>query len=111
MRNILFAVTLLSFSLSCTVNSEKKETEKEQVEPEKEMATINFQKHYDAFNVNGCFVLLDEKSGRYRVFNENQRDSAFTPASTFKICNSFISFNRLFFYRLIFAKAIGIFLL
>lgn len=41
--------------------------------------------------VQGCFALLDNGTGEFTVYNlERYRDSAYLPASTFKIINSLI---------------------
>ena len=47
----------------------------------------------DAFltkSLNGTFFLFYMKAGSYSIYNEARSDSAFSPASTFKICNSLI---------------------
>lgn len=40
--------------------------------------------------MSGSFILYDETEDTYRFYNQEQADTAFTPASTFKICNSMI---------------------
>lgn len=50
----------------------------------------DFKKYYEQFNVEGSFVLYDAQTDRYTVFNEEQFKQTFSPASTFKICNSLI---------------------
>lgn len=50
----------------------------------------DFKKYYDQFNVEGSFVLYDPSKNHYIVYNQAQFEKAFTPASTFKICNSLI---------------------
>lgn len=58
-----------------------------------ESTTINrpdFKKHYDKYKVSGSFLLFDQKKNRYIVYNQEQTKQQFTPASTFKICNSLI---------------------
>lgn len=49
-----------------------------------------FGKYYEDNGVVGSFALLDEKNNRYVLFNPQQFDRPFLPASTFKICNSLI---------------------
>jgi beta-lactamase class D len=50
----------------------------------------DFKTFYDQFNVDGSFVLYDQKKDHFIYCNENQCNEQFTPASTFKICNSLI---------------------
>jgi len=50
----------------------------------------DFKKYYDQFQVQGSFVLYDQKKNNYIYYNQEQADQAFTPASTFKIPNSLI---------------------
>jgi beta-lactamase class D len=48
--------------------------------------------YFDSSNVEGCFALYDNGRNEFTVYNlERYRDSAFTPASTFKIVNSLIA--------------------
>ncbi|MBE7173517.1 MAG: class D beta-lactamase [Williamsia sp.] len=49
------------------------------------------KKYFDAEGVNGCFALLDNGQGTFAIYNlPRYRDSAYLPASTFKIVNSLI---------------------
>ena len=50
----------------------------------------SFQKYYDEFEVSGSFVLYDIKNNQYTFHRKEQYERPFTPASTFKICNSLI---------------------
>ena len=50
----------------------------------------DFKKYYDQFEVKGSFLLYDQQKDKYLVYNQAQTNQAFTPASTFKICNSLI---------------------
>lgn len=54
----------------------------------------NLQKFYDQYKVEGSFILYDQKNEKYTIYNEGQRNTPFTPASTFKICNSLISLEE-----------------
>lgn len=48
-------------------------------------------KYFKDNQVDGCFALLNNGTGEFTVYNLNRyRDSAFLPASTFKIVNSLI---------------------
>lgn len=54
-----------------------------------EDATI--KKYFDENKVEGCFGLFDNGHGSFTVYNVDRfRDSAYLPASTFKIVNSLI---------------------
>lgn len=50
----------------------------------------DFQKYFDKYKVQGCFLLYDLSKDKYTVYNEKERTQSFTPASTFKVCNSLI---------------------
>jgi beta-lactamase class D len=50
----------------------------------------DFKKYYDEYNVTGSFVLYDQNQDKYIFYNQSQFEQPFTPASTFKICNSLI---------------------
>jgi beta-lactamase class D len=50
----------------------------------------DLQKHFDRFHLRGSFVLYDLKDNTWILSNQNQFKKEFTPASTFKICNSLI---------------------
>jgi beta-lactamase class D len=52
---------------------------------------LNLQKHFDKNRVSGCFGLFDNGKGEFTLYNTSRfRDSAYLPASTFKIVNSLI---------------------
>ena len=75
MRYILFA-SLIAI-VSCSPNNVK--TDKE------------IGKFFDEAGVEGCFALMNNANGEFTVHNlRRYRDSAFLPASTFKIVNSLI---------------------
>jgi len=50
----------------------------------------DFKKFYDDYNVEGSFVLYNQGEAKFTFYNESQFKQEFTPASTFKICNSLI---------------------
>lgn len=50
----------------------------------------DFKKYYDQFNVRGSFALYDAQAKKYTLYNKDQFTEPFSPASTFKICNSLI---------------------
>lgn len=50
----------------------------------------DFKKYYDQFNVEGSFVLYDPQVDKYIFYNQDQFEQTFSPASTYKICNSLI---------------------
>ncbi|WP_316834539.1 class D beta-lactamase [Pedobacter nutrimenti] len=51
----------------------------------------DFKKFYDKYKVQGSFMMYDQKNDQYTIYNEAQTSVPFTPASTFKICNSLVS--------------------
>lgn len=53
--------------------------------------TRDLKKFYDRYQVSGSFILYDQKHDKYIYYNKEQAKMPFTPASTFKICNSLIS--------------------
>jgi beta-lactamase class D len=71
----LFIASLIVIS-SCSVNK----------------ATINndLKKYFDSANVDGCFSLLDNATGKITVYNMKLDTQRVLPASTFKIVNSLI---------------------
>lgn len=58
-------------------------------EPKQEIRN-DFKKYYQEFNVDGSFALFNENENKFILFNQGQFNKAFSPASTFKICNSLI---------------------
>ncbi|MBO9619830.1 MAG: class D beta-lactamase [Niabella sp.] len=51
----------------------------------------SLKKYFDENHLTGCFALLDNGTGDFTVYNlARYRDSAYLPASTFKIVNSLI---------------------
>ena len=50
----------------------------------------DLKKFYDQYKVYGSFVLCDQSNDKYIFYNQSQFKQPFTPASTFKICNSLI---------------------
>lgn len=50
----------------------------------------DFIKYYDQYNVEGSFVLYDPQDNKYIFYNQDQFEQTFSPASTYKICNSLI---------------------
>lgn len=50
----------------------------------------DFKEYYDKFHVEGSFALFDENLNKYIFYNQKQFKQPFTPASTYKICNSLI---------------------
>lgn len=53
-------------------------------------ARDDFKKYYDQFRVEGSFVLYDQNKDQFIYYNQPQLTQPFSPASTFKICNSLI---------------------
>lgn len=59
----------------------------------KDVIRNDFKKYYDKFNVRGSFVIYSQNEDAYTYYNKEQTFQAFTPASTFKICNTLISLD------------------
>jgi beta-lactamase class D len=55
------------------------------------LARPDWQSYYDRAGVHGCFVLHDAGAKRVQVYNAARCDSAFLPASTYKIFNSLVA--------------------
>jgi beta-lactamase class D len=79
-RLIKISVVLLVVLLSVS-SSTKKPTN---------IVRDDLKKHYDQYKVTGSFVLYDPQELRYTFCNKSQYEKEFSPASTFKICNSLI---------------------
>jgi len=76
MRYFLFFLLFLCF-FSCTPNNVNVDE--------------SLGKHFKNNKVQGCFALLDNGTGKFTIYNLGRyRDSAYLPASTFKIINSLI---------------------
>ncbi|MEN9997108.1 MAG: hypothetical protein RI922_98 [Bacteroidota bacterium] len=72
-----FFILSLIFIASCANKEQHKE------HPE-------FKKYFNKYAVSGSFVLFDPQENEYYHYNKTQFNTAYTPASTFKICNSLI---------------------
>jgi beta-lactamase class D len=49
------------------------------------------EKYFTSNKVNGCFAVFNNGAGSFNIYNlERYKDSAYSPASTFKIVNSLI---------------------
>jgi beta-lactamase class D len=76
MRSFLFII-IVSLFTACSPNN----------------VTIDnsFKKYFDEQKSDGCFGIFNNGSGQFTIYNlARYRDSAFLPASTFKIVNSLI---------------------
>lgn len=51
----------------------------------------DFKSYFDSYDVKGSLVIYDEKNDVFTVYNSNQLNQPYTPASTFKIPNSLIA--------------------
>lgn len=78
-KHLIFSLFLVVFGLmSCSENKTSTEIRSD------------FKKYYDQFQVEGSFVLYDQEHDTYIIYNQDQFQQGFSPASTFKICNSLI---------------------
>jgi beta-lactamase class D len=76
MKGFLFSIIVFVF-LGCSPNNVKTDD--------------SLQKYFTENKVTGCFALLDNGTGNFTIYNlARYRDSAYLPASTFKIINSLI---------------------
>jgi len=77
MRVLGVSLSVISLLFSCSINNVKID---------------NGLKHFFVENhVNGTFALFDNGTGQFTIYNlKRYRDSAYLPASTFKIVNSLI---------------------
>lgn len=78
---IVFLFFLLVGIASCKTTSEIHYVKEE----------LDVKIFYDSLNVEGCFLLYDLQEKTCKVYNNQLVDSAYTPASTFKIPNSIIA--------------------
>ena len=54
----------------------------------------NIKRNFDSFHVSGTFGLYDNGTGQFTIYNLSRfKDSAFQPASTFKIVNALVGFE------------------
>ncbi len=74
---LLPVATLICLVSSCSLNNIKEDP--------------SLEKYFTENKVTGCFALFDNGTGEFQVYNlARYRDSAYLPASTFKIVNSLI---------------------
>lgn len=88
MRCFCFSVILLtagSTLLSCS--NEKKKSE---LKIKLDVVRNDFEELFNQNEVTGSFVMYDENNDLFTFVNQDQFKTEFTPASTFKICNSLI---------------------
>lgn len=76
-RSLVFVIGLFMAFAACSPNN---------VTEDKSLKV-----YFDSADVTGCFGMFDNAQGSFTVYNLSQfRDSAYLPASTFKIVNSLI---------------------
>jgi beta-lactamase class D len=77
MRKLFLTSCILALICSCAVNNVKEDE--------------SLAKYFNEHNLTGTFALFDNITGEFTVYNiDRYRDSAYLPASTFKIVNSLI---------------------
>ena len=54
----------------------------------------DFKKHFDKYEVDGCFVLFNQSGNEYIRYNSNLCDTGYIPASTFKIPHALIALEE-----------------
>jgi beta-lactamase class D len=72
---LFFTIIILASVVACHKKDEVRE---------------DFQQYYDEYEVSGSFVLYNLNEDYYVFYNQEQFNTPYTPASTFKICNSLI---------------------
>lgn len=80
MKNVIIAFCVLSAGLfsACNTNNITQDN--------------GLKKYFDDNKVEGCFGLFDNGQGHFTIYNmPRYRDSAYLPASTFKIFNSLVA--------------------
>ena len=50
----------------------------------------DYKSYFKQYKVDGSFVLYNQNDKSYSIYNKSQFEQEFTPASTFKICNTLI---------------------
>lgn len=77
MPKLVSAAFFISFLWSCSVNNIREDE--------------SLSKYFKQHNVDGTFAMFDNGTGEFTIYNiERYRDSAYLPASTFKIVNSLV---------------------
>jgi len=77
MLRIFYFLLTASWFISCSPNNVKIDK--------------SLEKYFKEDNVEGCFGMFNNGNGQFTVYNlDRYKDSAFSPASTFKIVNSLI---------------------
>jgi beta-lactamase class D len=78
MRSLVVVAFILTLIYSCAVNNATEDK--------------SLEKYFKENKVHGTFALFDNITGEFTVYNmERYRDSAYLPASTFKIVNALIA--------------------
>jgi beta-lactamase class D len=75
---LILLLTLVFIGLTSYMQKQTTETRNE------------FRKYYEQFKVEGSFVLYDQNNDKFTFYNQVQCKEQYSPASTFKICNSLI---------------------
>ncbi|MDQ3047670.1 MAG: class D beta-lactamase [Bacteroidota bacterium] len=81
MKTITPAIILSVLTIVSLTNCKQKQTTENRED---------FRKYYVQFKVEGSFVLYDQNNDKFTFYNQEQYKESFSPASTFKICNSLI---------------------
>lgn len=77
MTRIITALSLCFVIAACSVNNTKEDS--------------SLSKYFEEHKLEGCFGMFDNGTGQFTMYNLDRfRDSAYPPASTFKIVNALI---------------------
>src|SRR4029453_677736 len=76
-RSLAILLVIIQFGISCSPNDVDEDN--------------SLKKYFDENKVNGSFCLFDNAIGKFTVYDlDRYKDSAYVPASTFKIVNALI---------------------
>ena len=85
-----FYFSILLFTAGSTLLSCSNEKKKSELKIKLDVVRNDFEELFNQNEVTGSFVMYDENNDLFTFVNQDQFKTEFTPASTFKICNSLI---------------------
>ena len=89
MRNYLYLLLFPLLFAACESDPQTSETPVESAE-KTIIEKAEWGKYFDGYGVHGCFLLYDLKAGEWKAYNPDRIDSAYIPASSFKVFNTMI---------------------
>jgi beta-lactamase class D len=85
-----FYFSILLFTAGSALLSCSNEKKKSELKIKLDVVRNDFEELFNQNEVTGSFVMYDENNDLFTFVNQDQFKTEFTPASTFKICNSLI---------------------